>query len=132
MTNKIKPPSRLGAAGRELWSAIVAQVADDGLVLDARELRWLRDACAQADALARIEAAFDGAPLEVVGSTGQPRANPLIAEATRSRSTIAALLARLHLDDPAFDGTGRGSRTTSTSARRAALVRHHGTDGIGA
>src|SRR5439155_60289 len=82
------------------------------------ERRWLRDACAEADQLARIEAALDGADLQVRGSQGQPVPNGLLGEATRARTTIATLLARLGLDDPAHAaGRGRGSRTTATSPR---------------
>jgi hypothetical protein len=132
MTTKITPPTGIGHAGGTLWIAIVGQAAEDGLALDARELRWLRDAAAEADQLARIEAALAGAELEVIGSTGQPRAHPMLAEASRSRSIIAALLGRLGLVDPADARPGSGSRTTSASARRAALIRHHGGRGLGA
>jgi hypothetical protein len=133
MTIKMPPPSGLGAAGRELWEQIATQLADDGLTLDSREARFLRDACFQADDLARIEAELDGAELTVRGSQGQPVANSLLSEATRARTTIATLLARLELTDPAVAAsTGRGSRTTSTSARRAAMIRHHGAAGMGA
>jgi len=128
-----EPPTGLAQAGRTLWASIIGQAANDGLELDARELRWLRDAAAEADQLARIEAALAVTALQVVGSTGQPRGHPMLAEASRSRSTIAALLARLGLDDPGVAaGRGSGWRTTSASARHAALVRHHGPNGPGA
>lgn len=119
-------PAGLGKAGRALWRDIARQIADDGLVLDARELRWLRDACFEADQLAVLEAELAGAALVVKGSQNQPVAHPLIGEARRCRVTIAGLLARIGLEDPnASVGSGRGSRTTSESARAAAMTRHH-------
>jgi phage terminase small subunit len=127
---KPKTPSNLRESGAKLWRSIVAQVSADDLVLDARELRWLHDACREADQLALLEAALEEAPLMVLGSQRQPVANPMISEARRCRSLIASLLRRLSLDDPDADkGKGRGSRTTSTSARGAAFSRHYGNAG---
>lgn len=133
MVVKARPaPKGLGPAGRALWREIAAQVAADGLQLDARERRLLRDACAEADALEAVEAALDGARLMVRGSQGQDVAHPLLGEARRSRATIAQLLGRIGLEDPGVGDTGRGSRTTSTAARAAALHRHHGAgSGVG-
>lgn len=125
------PPRGLGDAGKALWKAIQEQIVADGLVLDARESRWLRDACAEADQLARIESALADAPLEVRGSQGQPVPNGLLGEATRCRTTIAGLLARIGLDDPATAAKpGRPvGAAASLAARRAALTRHHGSRG---
>jgi hypothetical protein len=126
---KPRTPSNLRESGSSLWRSIVNQVSADGLVLDARELRWLHDACDEADQLAALMVALADAPLTVLGSQRQPVANPLIGEARRCRVTIAGLLARVGLEDPeAAAGSGRGSRTTSTAARRAALTRHYGSD----
>src|SRR5439155_982700 len=118
-----KAPAELGAAGRRLWSAIARQVASDGLELDARELEWLRGAGVEADMLATIEAALVGAPMTVRGAQGQLVAHPLLSEARRSRAQIAALLGKIGLEDP-LAAVGRGGRTTSTSARHAAMTRH--------
>jgi hypothetical protein len=131
MTPKITPPAVLDKAGRALWLAIVQHCADDGMELDARERRYLLDACSQADQLERVELALAKADVMVIGSTGQPVPNGLLGEATRARAAIGSLLARLDIGDDAGAGRGSGSRTTSTAARHAALVRHHG-DGIGA
>jgi hypothetical protein len=52
-------------------------------------------------------------------------AHPLIGEARRSRTTIHSLLKQIGLEDPgAAAPVGRGGRTTSTSARHAAMTRH--------
>ena len=70
---------------------------------------------------------LEGEPLTVLGSARQLVAHPLVGECRQSRNAIAALLARVGLEDPlAADRGGSGSRTTSQSARRAALTRHHG------
>lgn len=118
-------PRALGPAGRALWRDIAKQMASDGLVPDAREQRFLLLACAEQDQLAKLEAELADLPLTVKGAAGQPVAQPLLAEARRSRVFIAAQLARLDFfDSTAGKGSGRGSRTTSTQARDAAMTRH--------
>jgi len=128
-----KFPSDLGASGRALWREIARQVAQDGLILDAREAVLLTMACREADQLAVIEDALVDASLMVRGSQGQQVAHPLLGEARRSRTTIAALLGKIGLEDPlAAAGPGRGARTTPAMARGAASSRHHGSiHGIG-
>jgi len=116
-----------------LCGGIAGQVAQDGLVLDAREAHLLAMASREADQLAVIEAALDGASVMVRGSQGQEVAHPLIGEARRSRTTIAALLGKIEMEDPlAAAEPGKGSRTTGAMARGAANSRHHGSvSGIG-
>jgi hypothetical protein len=62
----------------------------------------------------------------VRGAQGNLVAHPLIGEARRSRAAIQSLLKTIGLEDPAAEGKGRGSRTTSTQARTAAMRRHRG------
>lgn len=119
-----RAPRDLGSGGRRLWREIAAQVASDGLEMDARELELLRSACREADMLAEIEAALVDQPMTVRGAQGQMVAHPLLGEARRSRQTIASLLKQIGLQDPAEVKRGSGSRTTSTSARAAAFIRH--------
>lgn len=119
-----KPPRDLGARGRALWRRITTQVAEDGLELDKRELELLRCAATETDMLNIIETAFAGQPAVVKGAQGQLVAHPLLGEARRSRAAIASLLKQIGLVDPMDIPTARGSRTTSTSARAAALARH--------
>lgn len=122
-TRKSPAPAGLNAAGKRLWDDITRQVADDGLELDASEKRVLADACRTADDAERLTSALEKAPVEVVGSTGQPMPNKLFDEVRKSRSLVASLLRQLDLQ-PAEDArSGRGSQTTSTSARAAAAVR---------
>lgn len=120
----VRPPAELADAGRKLWRSIAKQVAEDGLILDARELALLAEACREADMLASITAALDGEPRTVRGAQGQLVAHPLIGEARRSRQAMHSLLKDIGLTDPAEQGKGSGSRTTSWQARAAAQVRN--------
>ena len=126
-TKPARPPKGLAAAGLELWRAIAKQVCADGLQLDARETALLTEACREADVRARIDEALIGVPVLMEGAQGQMVANPLIGEARRSRTTIAALLKQIGLEDPmASTKPGSGGRTTSWQARSAANSRHSG------
>lgn len=109
-------PSFLNDAGRALWFEIVDQLAEDGLVPDAREKRLLRDACAEADQLALIESALVGADLVVRGSQGQDVAHPLVGEARRCRTTIAALLGKIGLEAEASSAAGARSANARSLA----------------
>lgn len=129
MTKAIPVPSDLRTAGRALWRDIAKQWADDGLVPDARERRFLADACREADIAAALDAQINTAlatgQLIVKGSQGQPVAHPLLSEARASRTAIRVTLAKIGFQDPADEErVGRGQRTTSTQARAAAFTRH--------
>ncbi len=118
---RMKPPAGLGTDGKALWESVAEQVAGDGLELDARERRWLADACAEADVVATLAAALRGAKLMVRGSQGQDVINPLFVEVRQHREALGRLLARLKLDDPATEGSLH--RYDSTTAREAAFKR---------
>lgn len=122
---KQRRPAGLGAEGGALWDEVTDQLAGDGMVLDAREKRWLLDACREADVCADLEDNLKGQPRTVAGSQGQLVAHPLLAELRMHRSTLSQLLARVNTDEPGV-ASGRGSKTTSASARAAVMVRHHG------
>lgn len=115
------PPDGLGAAGADLWAQIASDLDGRDLDLDARERRWLLDACAEADVVALLSAGLSGAPLMVRGSQGQDVINPLICEIRQHREALARLLARLKLDDAAE--AGQQHRYTSSTARDAAYKR---------
>ena len=121
----MRAPAALSKPGRTLWKSVAHQLADDGLVLDARDRELLEQACREADVLAEIEDALVGAPKTVKGAQGQIVAHPLIGEARRSRTTMMTLLGKLDLADPtSAAGGGSGSRTTPWQARAAAQARH--------
>jgi hypothetical protein len=122
------PPRVLAAAGKALWQSIARHWAGDGLAPDARELRLLADACAEADMLATLEAALaaevKAGRLIVKGSQGQPVTNSLVDQCRASRRQVALLLGKLGMEEPTEAKPGRGSRTTSTQARAAAFARN--------
>lgn len=125
-----KAPAGLGKAGLELWRSIADQVAADGLLLDARDLRILRDAARTADDLATIEKELTDAPTIVLGSTGQMRPQPLLDEARKNRALIATLLRHMSLTDEAV--RARPGVKAGSSARGAALAGRYGNvSGIG-
>jgi hypothetical protein len=91
-----KAPAGLGTAGRRLWRAAVAAFEFSG-----PELEVLRTLCTTVDELARIETGLSETnSLIVRGSTGQPRAHPLLEEARRHRAIVARLVAALDLPEP--------------------------------
>lgn len=105
-------PKGLGAAGRALWLGHLAEFeAEPG------ELVVLEHAARTADELGRLSAAIAGGELVVAGSTGQPRAHPLLAEVRAHRDLLARLVARLA--PPAAEA----SATMSELGRRAARAR---------
>lgn len=120
----LKGPSKprgLGPDGAKLWRKVVDQLTKDDLMLDARETRWLEDACREADIVARLEAALIDAPNMVKGSQGQPVINPMLTEVRQHRETIGRLLARLVMADTST-AAGRGY-DVSAAARHAARSR---------
>src|SRR5258706_16027234 len=109
-----RAPAGLGDSGRALWNGIQR---DYGLAPHelAILLQWWR--CA--DRLGRIEEELASAPLVVEGSTGQPKAHPLLAE-WRAQARVLESLSRA-LSIP-LEGEDVGRRRSPT-ARDAALQR---------
>jgi hypothetical protein len=127
-TAKPKPPPGLATEGRALWSSVTADAATQQLELDAREQRWLLDACRIADQIAAMTAALEGEPMTVLGSQRQLVAHPLLAEIRQHRATLAMTLARLKLDPPE-GAAATGHKYTSATARDAAFKRWRNTNG---
>jgi len=76
------------AAGEALWRSFF-----DVLDLDPAETEALRQACHAADELSRIQFLLAKTNPLVKGSRGQPRINPLLAEARDHRRVLLKLLA---------------------------------------
>jgi len=134
MTRPAPVPRGLPAAGSALWRSVARQWADDGLEPDARERRWLEDACREAAILhvmeVKLEAAVESGDLIVKGSMGQPVANALISECRRSRAQIAALLGKLSLEEPpAVVPEISGGMTAAQAGRLGGFAKHYGRDG---
>ena len=107
-----------------MWREVTSELAQDGLVPDARERRWLLDACREADLVADLMTHMEGAARVVKGSQGQPVVHPLVSEIRQHRVVLGGLLARVSVVDPRDASSGTGSRTTTQMARAAAYARH--------
>lgn len=108
------PPEGLGSKALVVWSEV-----SDAYDLRVDELRVLEDACREIDLIERLEAELRGAELIVVGSMGQPVANPLVQELRQHRGVLARLLGWLKLPDEEAPAKGNAS----ASARQAAMAR---------
>jgi hypothetical protein len=107
-------PSGLGKSGRALWREVNSEFG-----FAAHELAVLLQVCRVVDRLDAIEAELAGADLTVTGSTGQPRAHPLLAEQRAQMRVLESLSRALSIPLP---GESVGHRR-SPSARDAALQR---------
>jgi hypothetical protein len=116
-----KPPTGLRAPGRRLWDAVVGPY-----ILTPSEMLILREACRTADELDRLEKALrELNDLVVSGSTGQPRAHPLLEEVRAHRVLVDKLVNSLNLPD--FDEV-IGLKPTSKHAQKAAAARWNRTN----
>src|SRR5882724_8683262 len=93
-----RAPSGLGASGRALWRDINAEFG-----LAAHERSILVQCCRVVDRLDAIEAELSDGPLLVTGSTGQPRANPLLAEWRMQARVLESLSRALSIPLPGED-----------------------------
>lgn len=109
-----RAPSGLGKAGRALWRDINA-----GFGLAPHESAILVQVCRCVDRMDAIEAELAGAALTVEGSTGQPKAHPLLAEWRMQARVLESLSRALSIPLP---GENVGRRR-SPSAREAAVQR---------
>jgi hypothetical protein len=111
---KPKTPPRLGPAGRRVWQAFVGPYE-----FDDHELILLQAAARQADLAADLEALIAADGLTVVGSAGQVRLHPAVAEVRAGRLALGRLLAQLSLPE----GAEPIRSDASLRGRRAAEVR---------
>src|SRR5712691_8708269 len=109
-----RAPGGLGKGGRALWRDIMAEFG-----LSPHERAILTQCCRCVDRLDAIEAELSGAALTVAGSTGQPRAHPLLAEWRMQARVLESLSRALSIPLPNEDI----GRRRSPSAREAALQR---------
>lgn len=107
-----KPPTKLSAKSRRLWTDITAAYE-----LRVDELRVLEDSCREIDLIERMEAEQRDLPLVAKGSMGQDVAAPLVQELRQHRATLARLLLQLKLPEEG------GDAARSTAARDLAMAR---------
>lgn len=125
MTARPRTPRGLAAGGARLWRDVVAvyELRPDEVVL-------LEKAARTVDDLAGLEAAMDGEPLTTVGSAGQLRAHPLLAELRGMRLVLSSLVRQLGLPD-AVSGTRAAEQATSRSSNARAAARARWDRGTG-
>jgi len=120
MSSSSTPPPDLGPAGRALWTAIKADLADDWC-LDAREDHDLAGACRCADELQALREVVDRDGVCVTGSRGQVVTHPALVESRQLRLTQLRLLGAIEMTDPAE--AKRAATPAQRQARAAANVR---------
>lgn len=111
-------PPGLGRSGRALWRDVNAEYG-----LAPHESAILVQVCRCVDRLDAIETELAAADsLTVTGSTGQPRAHPLLAEQRMQCRVLESLSRALSIPLPGEDV----GRRRSPTAREAALARWGG------
>jgi hypothetical protein len=115
-----RAPSGLGPSGRALWRQIHAEYG-----LAPHETVILVQCCRVADRLDAIEHELTGADLTVLGSVGQLKAHPLLAEQRAQMRVLESLSRALSIPLP----NEEIGRRRSPTAREAAIQRW-GRDGV--
>ncbi len=90
----MQKPQDLHACGIALWDEV-----SEAYELRQDEQRILEHACRTVDDLERLQHALHDSDIVVVGSTGQPRSSPLIAEIRGHRQLLSRLVQQLDLPD---------------------------------
>jgi P27 family predicted phage terminase small subunit len=121
----VRTPSDLGVAGRKLWREIVAKMADNDTMPDARERKILHSASALADLEAELRDVLKTEPMMTTGSRGQTVMHPAVAEQRAVAHEIAALLMRIDLQSPDDDASSGGINISiATPAGRSVKARN--------
>jgi hypothetical protein len=89
----------LNAEGSTLVTSILADYEQQECEPDARELALIRAAGEIRDRLSELQSEIDADGNTVAGSTGGPRAHPLLAEARQHSVALGRLLAGIHIAD---------------------------------
>jgi phage terminase small subunit len=98
-----EPPAELAEAGRELWQKVMRAHAIDEPLTEVLKL-----ACLSADSAASMRKQIKQEGEIVIGSTGQPTANPLIAFEGAAQKRVVQFLKQLGIfDDEPKRGPGR-------------------------
>jgi len=90
-------PTGLGARGRAFWRSTVG-----AFTLERDELELLAETARTMDEIDKLAAVILRDGVTAVGSTGQPRAHPAVAEVRQHRIALGRLLSQLAL--PSIDG----------------------------
>jgi hypothetical protein len=115
MTDHPKPPRGLARRGRAFWRATVSVYE-----LDGPELELLAETCRVLDVIDVLEARVRADGASVVGSRGQVRVHPAVAELRGQRALLGRLIGQLSLPDAEGDVL---PSPASARARKAAETR---------
>jgi hypothetical protein len=121
----MRQPSDLDKSGKALWRAVV-KLYD----LEPHHALALASACRCADMVARLEDLLAGSLL-VMGSVGQVRLDPAVAELRQHRLALSKLLVDLALPAETVAELARPS-AASRQASKAASVRWNRAKRLGA
>ena len=108
-------PEGLGRAGLGLWQAVLGECE-----LASGEMALLVQACRTVDELETISQALADGPAVVTGSTGQPKASTLFAEARAHRLVLGKLFEQMALPEL---GEDEGKTPNQVRAQKAAQTR---------
>lgn len=114
MPTTVKTPTKMGAAGRRLWTQVTSTYE-----LRADELVTLEAACRASDRIVAMEAERAGA-VTATGSMGQLVVHPLVAEIRAHEAQVAGLLAKLKL--PEDSGGAKVSQQRAAAQSRWAAA----------
>jgi len=89
--------------GQELRAQLDAALDEADSEWEPHELPLLEMISASADDIVRLEKYLEEAGNTVIGSTGQEKLNPVIAELRLQRAALASLLRKLEFPDPELD-----------------------------
>ena len=122
-----RAPAGLGRRGKALWKAVCADYE-----LGYTETEHLTLTCRTLDRIEALQEALQGEPLAVVGSKGQPRPNPLLAELRAEVVIASRLLEKLGIpDDGDADLYGSWQGLTPSQRGRKAARRRWASRGGG-
>lgn len=110
-------PNGIGATGKRLWRAVVAEYE-----LDPQGLALLEQACRTVDTIANLEAVSAAEGVMSESSQGA-RVHPAIVEARQQRAILARLVAALGLDVDEQPEAEAVRLSRSAAARKAARTR---------
>lgn len=89
-----RAPRGLGAPGKRLWSDTLKVYT-----LNPADLALLAEACKLVDLVSDVHDQLLTQPLTVEGHKGQPRPNPLIAQAHTLATALTRVVGQLNLPD---------------------------------
>ena len=115
-----------GTAGAALVARIQAEMAEEGLEPDAREIELLAQAEAVQDRIMQLEAAIAAEGLTTVSKSGVVHLHPAVAEARQTRAVLARTLAAIQLHDDGKDPVKQKAAQSRWRAHNDAKQRQRG------